>query len=227
MSRSFGGRGRGYLARLSAFAVLIPVGVAAFSTSGWAVDGGYGPGGTSSSGGGGTFGDVIVATTVGPDGGTVLGHFHGTRIDILIEPGELTTEEVVVVMSSTPDCKALAGRDTVIGLAVFLVNKKHEQEKFSGGAKAIISNAKINPRSVIFAVEHDGCTTLRGLDLDYGQVTVPLQLSSAFAISSPFQISGDSSYDGQGRCNGNGDGGCGPQMTGLSGMSFLHEWMHW
>lgn len=203
--------------KLAALAALSLVFATAFSTSGWAVDGGYGPGGTSSSGGGGTFGNVIVAMTVGPNGGNVFGRFRGTTIDILIPAGQFTTKELVEIASSHPNCKALIGRETIIGLDVFITNREHTQDTFSEGAKAIISSPKITSDSLVLSANHNDCAILSGLEIETAHVIVPLQLSSAFVVTSPIQ---HNEYFGNG---GQGTGG----VAGWTGINFDHEWMPW
>ncbi len=177
-----GGRRRVSYSELGVLAALIAAGLTSFAPGAWGVDGGYGPSGSGGGGGSGTFGNIITAKTVGPDGGSLFGHFQGTTIKIVIPPGAFATEQIVEVVSSIPDCISLKDQAVVIGLAVFATSGKNRQDEFSGDLEAILSNPKITSDSRIVSVDEDRCTALH-LPFDSGQVTVPLDTSPAFVLT--------------------------------------------
>lgn len=176
---------RGRVARLLAIAALSAVSLMTFSTDGWAVDGGYGPvGGDGGDSGGGTFGDIIVAATVGPNGATIHGQFDGTTISIVIPNGEFATDQEVEVATFVPDCSSLKDGDTVVALAVSSTDGEHVKSSLSGNADAVVSSTRITPGSLVLSVDGGTCTILHPL-VGNGVLTVPLQTNSAFVVTSP------------------------------------------
>jgi hypothetical protein len=204
-------RRRGRLVKLSSLAVLIASGVASFSTPGWAGGDGYGPGGGPGGGRGGGFGDVIVVETVGPSGASVLGRFHGTTVDLVISPGEFSTDELVGVTSFTPDCRVLRDQHVVIGFGVFVIVDGHTKQALTGPATVTVSSPRISSSSLIYSVDHDRCTALNGLTVSQGHVTVPLSTSSAFVITTAVHAKRDTDDDNK------------QATTRLFGV-FHHEW---
>ena len=211
-------RERGHLGlvlRPCTLAVLIVAGVASFSISAWAVDGGYGPSAGSASGGAGTFFNIIVAKTVGPSGGVVLGHVHGTTIDVLIPPGILMRDGTVEVTAIKPACNALRGQEIVAGLAVFLVNKQNTEDTLPAGAEVAIASQEITPGSVILSEEPGKCTVIHRLEILDGHVTLPIRSSSAFVIMSPSGAGRAVSDHSPAGCNPLGGEGCAPEERTL------------
>jgi hypothetical protein len=183
---------------LVALVGLVAAGSFAFPTTAWAVPGGYGPSGGWGGGGSGTLGDVIVAKTIGPDGGTVTGWDGPTKITIVIPPGVLPTNELIEVTSSTPDCTACSGHNLIVGLAVTHVLHGQSQGAFSGAVKVYVTDQRIWTHSSVLTSQ---CVALSGAYVSDGFVVVTLYHDSTFAIVSPWSNSNNNGSSGYGHAS--------------------------
>ena len=186
-----GGRRRSSYLKVGVLAALIIAGLTSFAPSSWAVDGGYGPSGGYGSGGSGTLGNIVMAKTIGSDGGSIFGSYRLTKITIVIPGGALPSDEVVEAVTSVPDCVSLKGQDLVIGLAISALDGKNRQDDFAAGSSATLSSLKITPNSKVFYVDDEHHCILAHLPINDGQVTVPLDATSAFVITSPHKSGSD------------------------------------
>ena len=228
MLRSRGGRRRerwDFPVKFSALALLVVAGAMVLAPNGWAVDGGYGPGGGAGYGNGGTLNNVIVAKTVGPRGGSVVGHSHGTTIVILIPRGQFSTAELVEVTSATSSCKELRGKQVVIGLTVVAFTERPTSLTPWGASKAVVSTGR-DEASLVFGIDHERCTLLDGIDLSGGHVVVPLYRSSSLVITSPSSGGGGSEASSS-KCDDLATGDCEAGFSGGIGIGLRRLLIPW
>jgi len=191
---------------------LVIAGACAFPTTAEAVDGGYGPSGGWGGGGVGTLGDVIVAQTVGPHGATVTGWDGGTKITILIPPGEFPTNEVVEVRAAVPDCRSLTGKNVIIGFAVSHTVDGKTSGAFLPDVRVLVSSTRISSQALVVSGD---CVAINDASIHDGLVVLAMGSDATIVVATP----GGGTWHGQehGWCSRGGDG------CSESGVT-VHRW---
>jgi hypothetical protein len=152
----------------------------AFAPAAWAVNGGYGPDGGETLGGVGALGDILVAKTVGPGGGTIVGRIGSTTLTVVVPRAAVAANDVVEVVSWTPNCAALKHASVVIGFAV-LATDGSSRYSFARAPAEFVSSPWLTSNSPTVYVGNDGCTSAK-LPVDSGTVWLPPEASPMFVV---------------------------------------------
>ena len=163
-------------------AVLTAVATTCFGPAAWAVDGGYGPGGSPEIAGAGAFGDVLVAKTLGPSGGTIIGRIGSAVLTVVVPGGAVGANNVVEVVSWTPNCAGLKNAKVIVAFAVFATDGTSRSGFVRAPAEFVSSPSLASNSSTVYN-SNVGCAGSK-LPVNHGTLWLPPETSPMFAVVS-------------------------------------------